>query len=189
VGFEWLPDIWWAKWVWFLLGPFVQEDLAILSTASFATGPGQKKWTIFGVLWIGVILSDLWKYYIGWFILKHPKARDARELQRIQALEQDVKKRLGLTLMSVRFVPLARIPTYAACGYFGVRYWRYAFWIAAASFAYIALAFLILDLFGAMFVEQYRWVLAAVAGVFMAFMAWRTWSRTRAIPTETPPSP
>ena len=176
--FDWLPNVWWAKWVWFALGPFVQEDVAIITTAAYATGEGARKWTIFAVLWMGVIASDLWKYYIGWFVLKHPKARDARQIGRIQALERDVKRKLGWTLMSVRFVPLARIPTYAACGYFGVRYWRYAFWIAAASFMYVALAFAVMELFGAMFVERYRWVLGAAAGALVLFLGWRTWRRT-----------
>lgn len=173
--FEWLPDIWWAKWVWFLLGPFVQEDLAILTTTGFATGSGQTRWRIMGVLWLGVILSDLWKYYIGVWILKHPKARRARNRDKVQAMEADVNKRLGWTLMTVRFVPLARVPTYAACGYFGVRYWRYAVWIVVASFAYIALAFAAFGLMGAIFVESYRWVLAWIAGAVLAIMSWRTW--------------
>ena len=179
MGFEWLPDIWWAKWAWFLLGPFVQEDLAILTTAGFATGRNQPTWTILGVLWVGVIASDLWKYFIGTWILRHPKAKAARKVDRMQAMEAGVKRRLGWTLMTVRFVPLARIPTYAACGYFGVKYWRYAFWIALASLSYIALAFLFYRLLGAMFVEEYRWVLAWVAGALLAFMAWRTWRNLR----------
>ena len=178
MDFGWLPDVWWAKWVWFVFGPFVQEDLAILTTAGYATGPGRPKWTIFLVLWFGVIISDLWKYFIGTFILTHPKAKAARDLRRIQSLERDVKKRLGLTLIGVRFVPLARIPTYAACGYFGVKYWRYALYIAVAAFIYIAIAFTIFDLLGEMFIERYRWVAIVVAGVFLIGMAVAAWRRS-----------
>ena len=178
LDFDWLPSVWWAKWVWFLLGPFVQEDVAILTTAGYATGAGRPKWTIFMVLWFGVWLSDIWKYWIGRWVHTHPKAKAARQVGRMQSLERDVKKRLGLTLIGVRFVPLARIPTYAACGYFGVKYWRFCLWIAVAAFIYIAIAFTIFDLLGQMFIERYRWVAIVIAAVFLIGMAWAAWRRS-----------
>ena len=173
-----LGNAWWAKWAWAVFGPLVQEDLAIITTAALATGPRQPTYSLFLAIWFGAVVSDLWKYYIGRWILRHPKARAARNVERIQSLERDVKRRLPSTLLSVRFVPLARIPTYAACGYFGVAYWRYALWITVAAFVYIALAFFVLDMFGTMFLEEYRWVVAVAAGAFLLFSAWRTWRRT-----------
>ena len=177
MGFEWLPDVWWAKWVWFALGPFVQEDVAILTSAGYATRQPRDAWAVLFVLWLGVIASDLWKYFIGTWALTHPKARAARNLDRIQSMEDDVKRHLGVTLMTVRFMPLARIPTYAACGYFGVKYWRYALWIAIASAAYIAVAYAAYKAFGMMVGEQLRWILPIAAGAVLALMAWRVWKR------------
>ena len=174
MGFEWLPDVWWAKWVWFLLGPFVQEDVAILTSAGYATR-GEGRGLVLVVLWLGVVASDLWKYFIGTVALRHPKARDARKLDRIQAMESGVKRNLGLTLMTVRFMPLARIPTYAACGYFGVRYWRYAAWIALASASYIALAYGAYELFGMMVGERLRWLLPLAAGLVLVGVALRVY--------------
>ena len=188
MGFEWLPDVWWAKWVWFALGAFVQEDVAILTSTGYATRqPEGDRWAVLTVLFFGVVASDLWKYFIGRWALTHPKARAARNLNRIQRMETAVKGNLPLTLLTVRFMPLARIPTYAACGYFGVRYWRYCLWIAVASASYIAVAYLAYKTFGMMVGEQLRWILPVLAGLVLAFMAWRAWRSWKR--GETPVEP
>jgi|GEM_PF-1629617 len=179
MGFEWLPDVWWAKWAWFTLGPFFQEDVAILTSAGYATRGEDSRYLVLFVLWLGVIASDLWKYFIGVVALKHPKARDAKKLDRIQAMEAGVKTNLGVTLMTVRFMPLARIPTYAACGYFKVKYWRFVMWIVFASGTYILLAYTAYRVFGAMVGEQLRWILPVAASVVLASVALRVYFKWR----------
>lgn len=145
------------------LGPFVQEDAAVLWAASLAANIPKQTPTLFVMIVVGLFFSDIWKYWIGWAALKNERARLFAEKKHVADLKTGVSNNLLLTLLSARFVPLARIPTYVACGYFNVPYPKYCLLIAFTAILYAIVIFTICRLFGAVMGEQMMWVMPIVA--------------------------
>ena len=74
-----------------------------------------------------------------------------------------------MTLFAARFLPLARIPAYVACGFFKVPYWKFCFYIALTASVYTAVIFAICNWLGAALGERFEWILPIVA-VFLALI-------------------
>ena len=67
------------------------------------------------------------------------------------------------TLFAARFVPMARIPAYVACGYFKVPYWKFCFIIALTATVYTSVIFTIINWVGETMGERYAWLLPVIA--------------------------
>lgn len=124
-----------------LLGPFVQEDAAILgaSTASMTMGvnaPG-----VFVAALLGLLLSDVWKYWAGRLALRSKTASTWIANPRVQAAREHVVNRLGVGLLVARFVPGTRVPLYLACGVFKAPFERFLVYLALSGLLYVGLAF------------------------------------------------
>jgi len=145
------------------LGPFVQEDAAVLSAASLSAANPNYFPTMFFVILAGLFFSDIWKYWIGWAALKNPRARAFAERKHVAELQDKVQKYTVMTLFGARFLPLARVPAYVACGFFKVPYWKFCFIIFITAFCYTVVIFTICHLVGEVMGERYLWVLPVVA--------------------------
>ena len=145
------------------LGPFVQEDAAVLWAASLAANIPNHTATLYLTIVVGLFFSDIWKYWIGWAALKNESARAFAEKKHVADLKTGVNSNLLVTLLTARFVPLARIPAYVACGYFSVSYPKFCVLIALTAMLYTAVIFTLCRLFGAVMGEQVMWVMPLVA--------------------------
>lgn len=144
--------------------PFVQEDAAVLYAASLsANNPALYFPKMFFVILAGLFLSDIWKYWIGWAALRNPKARAFAEKKHVADLQEKVQKYTIVTLFTARFVPLARIPAYVACGFFKVPYWKFCFYIGLTATVYTIIIFAVLNWLGAALGERFEWILPIVA--------------------------
>jgi len=160
---DWLPaSLQDLIYLGIFLGPFVQEDAAVLAAATLSVNEMRPTLLIYVTILAGLIASDLWKYWIGWAALRYPKARAFAEKQHAVDLGDKVKEHLGVTMITARFVPLSRIPAYIACGFFGVKYWRYCLYIAFTAFLYVSAVFLICHLLGEVMGEQLRWLIPVI---------------------------
>ena len=146
-----------------LLGPFVQEDAATFAAAGLAAQRTIETLPLFLTILLGLFLSDIWKYWIGWGALKHPRARDYAEQDKVMAMATTVQNNLFKALMYGRFIPLIRIPTYVACGYFKVPYWKFCLGIAVTALLYSAVVFAIVRLLGDLMGEQVKWLVPIIA--------------------------
>lgn len=146
-----------------LAGPFVQEDAAVLYAAGIATAGGLPKFAVFLTIWLGLCLSDWWKYWPGVWAHKHPKAARQAEKDKVIAMGDRVQGHLFKTLLIGRFVPLARIPTYFACGYFRVSYPKFCIGIAATALLYISVVFTVVTTLGMVVGERLKWILPLIA--------------------------
>ncbi len=143
-------------------GPFVQEDAAVLYAASLSANNPPYFPTLFFVILAGLFFSDIWKYWIGWAALSNPKARAFTEKKHIATLQVKVQQYTLATLFAARFVPLARIPAYVACGYFKVPYWKFCLIIALTATVYTTVVFTIIYWVGEAIGERYAWVLPII---------------------------
>lgn len=172
-----LPDHYsFAVYLGVFLGPFVQEDAAVFAAAGLAVNGIKQTVPLYFVLLAGLILSDIWKYWIGWAALKNERARAWTERKHVAQLKDGVKGNLLITLFSARFIPLARIPTYAACGYFGVNYAKFCAIIALTAAVYAFVVFTACHLLGQVMGEQLKWILpilGLVAAAIVLFLVMR----------------
>lgn len=151
---EWLNDLLaaypWGIYALVAIGPFIQEDAAIISAAAAsAAGAGSPR-LLFVTLLIGLSLSDLWKYWLGRVAHTHEWGRKFAQKPGVKTAREQVVNRLGLSLITARFVPGTRVPLYIACGFFKAPFWKVALYIIFSATVYVAIAFTLFHLLGDM---------------------------------------
>jgi len=175
-----LEENMWLAYICALFGPFVQEDAAVLAAASGSVAKMVNTPLIFLMVSIGLIVSDLWKFWIGKAAIRNDWARQQAEKPRVQAMKSQVTGNLGKSIILGRFVPGVRIPLYIAAGFFGVSFARFAFFIIVSALVYIALAFALFHALGAVAGEATRFVLPIVAlSIFVTLISLQTMRRKK----------
>jgi len=115
----------WAVYGLVFAAPFVQEDSAVVVTATLtalgklALGPAVI------AIFLGLFFSDIWKYWIGWAALKNRKGAAFAKKEKVLALNDKIQRYPFTTLVTARFIPLTRIPSYIACGFFRMSYAKF----------------------------------------------------------------
>lgn len=160
----------WAVYLLVFAAPFVQEDAAVFGTAALtaigklALGPALI------AIFLGLFFSDIWKYWIGWLALKNKTGAKLSRHEQIMGLENKVHTYPFTTLMSARFIPLTRIPSYIACGFFRYPYPSFCAYIALTASIYIGLFFGAFHLAGELMAEQLKWLLPIIGVSFVLLM-------------------
>jgi len=149
----------WYLYLGIFVGPFVQEDAAVLAAATLSASNPAHFPVVFFVILAGLFISDIWKYWIGYAAHAHPKAR--------AFAEKDKVMNLLLTLMTARFVPLARVPAYVACGYFKVSYVKFCAIIGLTALLYTAIIFAACHLLGEVFGDRIELILLGFAAIIL----------------------
>ncbi len=161
----------WQLYLPILIGPFVQEDTAVIAAATLSAADHQHFPNVFIIIMIGLILSDAWKYWIGYFAHTHPKMQAMAEKDKVVAMADRIKDQAVLTLFTARFVPLARIPAYVACGYFKVPYWKFLISISLSGLAYVSIIFAVMHYLSEIFGDKIEGILLALGIVLLGFVA------------------
>ncbi|PHR61428.1 MAG: hypothetical protein COA43_03510 [Robiginitomaculum sp.] len=131
----------WLFYFGLIIAPFVQEDSAVIWAASLSVTQSQHWIPIFIAISIGLIASDSWKYWLGWAAKHHKWAKKYANHARTLKLKKAIVENSVRTLVGVRFIPFARIPTYLAAGFFGVPYIKYWLSISFSAILFISLIF------------------------------------------------
>jgi len=161
----------WQLYLPFLIGPFVQEDTAVIGAAALSAANHQHFPNVFIIVLVGLILSDAWKYWIGYFAHTNPKMRATAEKEKVVAMGVKIKANAIMTLLIARFVPFARIPSYIACGYFKVPYWKFLLSIAISGLLYVSIIFAIAHYLSEIFGDKLEIILPAFGGVLLIIFA------------------
>jgi len=173
------------------IGPFIQEDAAVIGAASLATNGMGTPAVLFMTILTALFLSDVWKYWIGWAALRNAKARSFVDRKHVAGFKQKVSNNLIATLFTARFLPLARIPTYVACGLFSVNYIKFCIIIFVTAFLYVSAVFLLCHFLGEVLGEQFRWVVPIIALcgllIYMLVLKWRQ-KNVKPAHSDIPPS-
>ena len=175
-----LEENMWLAYVCALLGPFVQEDAAVLAAASGSVSKMINTPLIFAMVSVGLILSDLWKFWIGRAAVRNDWARQQAEKPKVSAMKYQVTNNLGKSIILGRFIPGLRIPLYIAAGFFGVSFARFAFYIIISATLYIAIAFGLFHVLGAIAGSATTIVLPIVAlSVFVSLINVKAMTRKK----------
>ena len=143
---------------------FVLEDAATVASGLLsAEGLIHPLWAL-GALYAGIVLGDFGLYGFGRLARENRWARRLLEKRRVALTRDWMSRRLFATVFGARFVPGLRLPTYTACGFFGLSFLRFAIYTAAAAAAWTTLLFIVIFSFGRWAVEElgpWRWALGA----------------------------
>lgn len=144
-----MADHMWAVYLGVFLGPFVQEDAAVIGAVSLAAASmaGSSALILLTVL-LGLSASDLWKYWLGSLARSRPWAARMAEGPRMRSAGVLVKGQLGKAVFAARFIPGTRIALYVAAGYFEAGFARFAAFIVASAALLIGLLFVAFKLLG-----------------------------------------
>jgi len=109
-----------------IIGTFILEDAATVLTALRVDQGGLPATFALAALYIGIALGDLGLYAFGRLAARTAWAGRFMPKRRALPAKEWLQQRLGLAVLSSRFLPGLRLPTYTACGYLGVPFWRFA---------------------------------------------------------------
>lgn len=161
---EFLPDSpMWGLYLGVLIGPIFQEDTAVIAAATLSvTGMAETPALLF-LITIGLFISDIWKYWIGWGALKNKKGQAFAEKKQIANMSNKVLAHTFTTLLTARFIPMTRIPAYIACGFFGVPYLKFCACILITAILYVGIIFTAFHALGEVLGEKLMWVMPVIA--------------------------
>ncbi len=158
----------WGIYLCLLLAPFVQEDAAVIAAASASSmGLGVPVW-LFVSLVVGLSASDLWKYWAGRAARTHHWAERFSQWNGVQSAKGKVLKRLGHTLMAVRFIPGTRIPIYLASGFFKAPFSSFSLWVIVSGMVYAGLTFALFHVLGEVGGEKAKAIVPLIAITILA---------------------
>ena len=144
------------------VGPFIQEDGAVFIAASLFSQNPERYPLMFLIILFGLILSDIWKYWIGWYALKNAKVYSIINTDKITKLEKKVQEHTLTTLFLARFLPLARVPIYIACGLFRIPYAKFCIIIALTATIYCIIVFALVYFLESFLGKDLKWVLLII---------------------------
>lgn len=131
----------WLAYALAFLGPFVQEDAAVVGAAGATMSPHISDVGLLGAVFAGLMVSDIWKYWAGRFAERARFASKWIADPRVQSAREKVLRRLGVTLLLARFVPGTRVPLYVACGVFKAPFGRFLTYVALSGALYVGATF------------------------------------------------
>lgn len=169
----------WILYVGIFFGPFVQEDAAVIAAGSLSAANSSHFPIIFFVILAGLFASDIWKYWIGYAAHTSSHARNYAEREHVTELRDKVRRNLYMTLLTARFVPLARVPVYVACGYFKVSYPKFCLFILLTALPYCIVIFALCHGLGEVFGDRIEMIIISI-GIAVALIALLSFAIRRA---------
>lgn len=144
---------------------FILEDAATIGAALMASAGYIEPGLALGALYSGIVLGDLGLYGIGRYAAGHPRAVRWVGEKRIARGRDWMHDRLAPALLSARFLPGMRLPTYIASGFLKVHFFRFAMIATAATAAWTGIFFFLIFRYGSLVIEffgEWSWIIGAV---------------------------
>ncbi len=162
-----------GPWIYLVIaiGPYIQEDAALVTAAGLSLQPGANVPAIFLAILVGLFCSDYWKYWIGRWGRTHKKAEAIAGNKRITEAGRLVTKRLAVTVMAAKFIPGTRVPTYVAAGFFKAHHGKFSLVLFLSGLIYVSAAFGLFHMLGEVAGEAAsKWVPIAVIGLVVTIL-------------------
>ena len=170
----------WVIYICSFIAPFVQEDLAVIGAVSAIINKMGHPLGLFSSISIGLILSDLWKYWLGRAAITQPWARKHSDKPAVHQAKEKLDKNMFKTIFISRFLPGARIPLYIAAGFFKLPFSKFARSICITAIFYIGLIYVIFFALGEIAGEKLKTYLPVIAltGLVLYFIFKRLTRKT-----------
>lgn len=159
--------------------PFFQEDVAVVSAATASLAEAAPPPALYASVLAGLVLSDVWKYWLGYFARRNAFAHRFAEKPGVSVAGDLIRTELVKTLFAARYIPGTRIPTYVACGFFKTPYPRFVALVILTAFTYVTISFALFHTVGAVAGDMAKYWLPAIAGALIASYVLLRWLRHR----------
>lgn len=164
-------------WVLFgalFLTPFLQEDFGVILAAAASLAGAAPTAFLGAAILTGLIASDAWKYWMGRLARRYQWAHKFAEKPGVSIAGDLIRKEFLQTMLTARFVPGTRIPTYIAAGFFKAHYPKYVLTLAFTASLYIVIVFSLFHTVGAVAGEEaVVWLPAVAITLLVAYILFR----------------
>ena len=123
----------WGLYAAIFFTPFIQEDVAVIGAATVSLADVVHTEAVLPVILAGLVASDAWKYWMGRLARRYEWAHKFAEKPGVSVAGDLIRKEFLETMLTARFVPGTRIPTYIAAGFFKAHYPRYILTLALTA--------------------------------------------------------
>lgn len=158
----------WVLYLTIFALPFIQEDAAVIGAATASLAGAGATSIILVAIMAGLIGSDAWKYWMGRLARRHEWAHRFAEKPGVSIAGDLIRKEFVQTMLTARFVPGTRIPTYVAAGFFKAHYGKYILTLALTATLYVAIMFGLFHSVGAVAGEKAKIWLPVIAVAALA---------------------
>jgi len=167
-------------YICFFIAPFVQEDLAVIGAVTAILSKMGHPLGLFLSISVGLILSDLWKYWLGRAAITQDWARKYSDKPAVYKAKEKLNENMFKTIFISRFLPGARIPLYIAAGFFKLSFLKFALSICATAIFYIAMIYVIFLSLGEIAGERLKTYLPvfAISGLILYMIVKRVTRKT-----------
>ena len=159
--------------------PFIQEDAAVIGAATASLAGAAPTAFILSAIMTGLVCSDAWKYWLGRFARRYAWAHKFAEKPGVSIAGDLINKEFVQTMLTARFVPGTRIPTYIACGFFRANYARFVIVLILTAAAYVGITFTLFHTVGAVAGESAKfWMPIIAVGCLAIYIAFRWYTHS-----------
>lgn len=164
---------------WLLFGalfltPFLQEDFGVILAATASLAGAAPTAFLAAAILTGLVASDAWKYWMGRLARRYEWAHKFAEKPGVSIAGDLIRKEFLQTMLTARFVPGTRIPTYIAAGFFKANYVKYIMTLVLTASLYIVVVFTLFHTVGAVAGEEAIFWLPFVAiGLIVLYVTYR----------------
>jgi membrane protein DedA with SNARE-associated domain len=159
--------------------PFLQEDAAVIGAATASLLGLAPTHLLFITIVLGLLASDAWKYWIGRWARRYQWAHKFAEKPGVSVAGDLVRKEFVQTMLTARFVPGTRVPTYVACGFFKAHYGKYLVVLTMTATLYVVIMFTLFHSLGLVAGEKAKFWLPAIAVALLVFYVLYRWMTHR----------
>jgi membrane protein DedA with SNARE-associated domain len=170
-------------WKWqivsLFVGTFVQEDAAIFAGAYLVAQRDFPAGLALAALLGGVAVGDFLIYGLGMLAGRWDRPRWVAARIDADQAQRWLDRRLLVAVSAARVIPTLSFPTFAACGWFGVPFRRFAAASITSAVIYVSATFTLLQVCGRSlppWAPTYGWFSLACV-VFAIWIARRLWWR------------
>ena len=172
-----------SHWVLFgalFLTPFLQEDFGVILAASASLAGVAPTVFLGAAILTGLVASDAWKYWMGRLARRYDWAHKFAEKPGVSIAGDLIRKEFLQTMLTARFVPGTRIPTYIAAGFFKAKYPKYILTLMFTASLYIVIVFGLFHTVGAVAGEgAVAWLPLVAIGLLVFYVVVRWLNHVR----------
>lgn len=164
----------WMLYLVIFATPFIQEDVAVIGAATASLAGAAPTAFILPAILTGLVASDAWKYWMGRLARRYDWAHKFAEKPGVSIAGDLINKEFMQTMLTARFVPGTRIPTYIAAGFFKAAYVKYIITLILTASLYVAIVFALFHTVGAVAGEKALfWLPIGAVTILIAYIAFR----------------
>lgn len=164
----------WVLYAAIFFTPFLQEDVAVIGAATASLYDVAPLAFLVAAILSGLVASDAWKYWMGRLARRYDWAHRFAEKPGVSIAGDLIRKEFLETMLTARFVPGTRIPTYIAAGFFQADYAKYILTLVMTASLYVAIVFTLFHSVGAVAGEEaIIWLPAIAIGLLVLYITYR----------------